>query len=500
MESASDSLIKLPLLFAGVPSPEEASAIVEHRAKGGKTIYFVTPEERASIQLGTGDAGVVWHDDGFVKKFLFESIHGWMGGKLGNIDQIIGGTAADMGRAKHLASMMHDVLALYSFDHTSAKHLFADGEPQRNMFRNHRWIEDGVPFQNFKGRGKGIITILIAAGPSLDSQWEHLKRIRDTMPNVGFITCGRSYKAAMAHGLKPEFVQEVEQYEWNDRLFLFAPEPPHTTYLVGPLTSCPNVYHSWPNKGQIVITWDHNYAQLMGKTKEQIDKHEFSMDGGNSVIHHMYNFAVWLGSETICLAGVDFAYPPGHKGTHADGTFHMWRPDIMKTERTYQAPLQVKSTDGGEVLSSQPYKNFCTFLEISINKTREKFIPNLKVINFSPHGQKIEGTEYEDIATWGISKSPAPSSAEPSSSLASGPVAFSASLVSPSMATWIDPSATNSPKNEPWPLTLPTDVVEPTVSDCAPTPTLRFLKPKRKSKKRKSGPKVSPRSGRKIRA
>ena len=48
---ASD-VIQLPLLFAGVPSPEEASAMIEHRAKGGKTIYFVTPEERPLAVFG----------------------------------------------------------------------------------------------------------------------------------------------------------------------------------------------------------------------------------------------------------------------------------------------------------------------------------------------------------------------------------------------------------------------------------------------------------------
>ncbi len=485
------SVIRLPMLFAGVPSAGEASAMAEHRKSGGQIIYFVTPEEQKQITLASGEAGVVWQNDAFVKKFLFEHVHGWMGGKVGNIDQLVGATAGDMDRSRHLASLMHDVLALYSFDHTSAQHLFKDGEPQRNMFKNHRWIEDGTPFQVFKGRGKGVITICVAAGPSLDGQWEHLKRIRDTMPNVGFIVCGRSYRQAMKYGLRPEFVHEVEQFEWNDRLFLFAPEPPAGTFLVGPLTACPNVYHAWPNKGQVCITWDHNYAQLMGSTKEQIAAHEHSMDGGNSVIHHMFNFATWLGSEVICLAGVDLSYPPGHKATHAEGTFHMWNPAVMRSERAYQAPLTVKSTDGGEVQASQPYRNFATFLEISLESAK-RFIPNLKVINFSPHGQEIKGTVYEDISTWGTSPSPAPSSALPSSALAFGPVAFSASLASASTLTSTEPSQASCAVNAGWPITKASELDEPSVSDLEPTMNLRFLRPRRKSRKPKSGPKDSP--------
>lgn len=489
-------VIKLPLLFAGVPAPAEASAISEHKKIGGQVIYFVRPEEKASIALGTGEAGVVWESDEFVKKFLFEHIHGWMGGKLGNIDQVIGATALDMSRSQKLASLMHDVLALYSFDMNSGQHLFKDGEPQRNMFRNHRWIDDGTPFHAFKGRGKGVITICVAAGPSLDSQWQHLKRIRDTMPNVGFIVCGRAYKAAMRAGLNPEFVHEVEQYEWDDRLFLFAPEPPPASFLIGPLTACPNLYHAWPNKGKVCITWDHNYAQLMGATKEEIAKCQKSMDGGNSIIHHMFNFATYLGSEVICLAGVDLAYPPGHKATHAEGTFHMWNPGVLKSELTYQNALQVPSTDGGMVLSSQPYRNFSTFMEIAISKAKG-LIPGLRVINFSPKGQMIQGTQFEDIETWGM-QSP-PSSVSASSGLASGPVAFSASFQSASTLTLTEPSQASCAINAPAPSIADIGKESKTENGFPPMITANFQKLPVKRSRPKAGRKASRPSTRTIR-
>lgn len=449
MEPASVT-VTLPMLFAGVPSEKEASSILEHRAKGGKVIYFVTPEEQAQIKLKDNEVGVVWSNDAYVKSFLLDHVPNWIGGKIGIFDGQVGANEKDMNKANRLASIMSDVLQLWSFDTTSAKHLFKEQTPYKNQFRNHRWIEDGAPFQAFKGRGKGVITVLVAAGPSLDSQWEHLARIRKNMPNVGFIVCGRSYKAAMKAGINPEFVQEVEQFEWDDRLFLFAPEPPENSFLVGPLSACPNLFHAWPNKGKVCITWDHNYASLMGDTPEQIANHEHSMDGGNSIIHHMFNFATWLGSEVICLAGVDFSYPPGHQATHAVGTFHHWNPEVLKTELNYQTPMDVPSTDGKMVKASQPYRNFCTFMEILISKSR-KFLPNLRVVNFSPHGQKIEGTDYEDISTWAMS--PPPSSVPPSSALASGPVAFSASWESASTLTSTEPSASSSPSSEASPIT-----------------------------------------------
>lgn len=446
------STVNLPMLFAGPPSPEEMPLIEQYRKDKRTIIYFLTPEEAKTFKLVEGEAGVVWTDDAFVKNFMFQHIHAWMGGQIGILDSTIGSNKDNQDRSARLASIMQDVIQLWSFDTSSAQHLFKDMVPQKNMFRNHRWIEDGAPFSAFKGKGKGIVTVLIAAGPSLDSQWEHLRRIRQNMPNAGFVVCGRSYKQAMKNGVAPEFVYEVEQFEWDDRLFLFAPEPPPATFLVGPLTACPNLFHAWPNRGQVCITWDHNYAQMMGATAEEIKNKTKSMDGGNSIIHHMFHFATHLESETVVLAGVDFAYPEGHKDTHAAGTFHMWNPEVWKTEHGKQAPMQVPCTAGGMVLGSQPYRNFATYMEIAIQDAKRRN-PALKVVNFSPKGQKIEGTVYEDISTWALQ--PPSSSASPSP-LALGPVPFSASLVPGSTFDSTNASTSSSLSAPPEPTTTAT--------------------------------------------
>lgn len=450
LAQAMGQIQKGPMLFAGLPSAEELKPIEDHKKQGGQIIYFVSEAEKLLYDLKPQEAGVVWTNDESVKQFLFENINGWMGGKIGNqMEGGIGAANENMPRAQRLASILMDVVQLWQFDQTSAKHLFKDNLPFKNMLKNHRWVDDGIHFHDLKGKGKGITTILIAAGPSLDSQWEHLKRIREKVPNVGFVVCGRSYKQAMKYGIYPEFIQEVEQFEWDDRLFLFAPEPPPNSIFVAPLTACPNLFHAWPNKGLVSVTWDHNYAQTMGVSPQEIAACEKSMDGGNSILHHMFHFASWLGSDTICLAGVDFAYPEGHKESHAQGTFHQWAPNVWKQEHQYQVPMKVPCTAGGEVTGSQPYRNFATYLEIAVNKAKQRQ-PNLKVINFSPKGQKIEGTQYEDISTWGTS--PSPSSAPPLSPLASGPVQFSASWESASTLTSIEPSGSNSPKSGDLPI------------------------------------------------
>lgn len=469
--SAMAQIQKGPMLFAGVPSVEECSAIDRHKAEGGEIIYFMTPEERASYPLGSGEKGVLWTDDGTVKKFLFDNLQVWMGGKLGNTMQgDIGAASDNIGRAQRLASMLMEVVHLWQFDESSAKVLFKDGQPYRNMLKNHRWVDDGFSFKAFKGRGKGIATILVAAGPSLDSQWGHLVRIQKELKDrVGFIVCGRSYKRAMEAGLNPDFVQEVEQFDWNDRLFLFAPRPPAHTILVGPLSGCPNIYHAWPNAGRVCITWDHNYAQIMGHKVG-----EDSMDGGNSILHHMFNFALWLGSDTIGIAGADLAYPEGCSGTHAVGTFHQWDAAVWKQEHTRQAPMAVPSTDGGTVTASQPYRNFGLYLEIQISKYL-KLNPALKVLNFAPKGQLIQGTQYEDIAVWGTS--PSVSSSSAASPLSQGPVSFVSSLVEASTLSSTESSGARLPEEASTSIEPPTPGAALTASDFALIPPPSSQKP-----------------------
>lgn len=464
LQEALTQIQKGPMLFAGVPSSQESEIIAKHRAGGGRMIYFMTEEEKKSFVLGENETGVLWSNDGVVKQFLFDNIQQWMGGQIGNgVTGDIGASEANVPRAKRLASILLEVVSLWQFDTTSAKVLFKDGQPYKNMLKNHRWVEDGFPFKAFKGRGKGITTIIVAAGPSLDAQWEHLARIqRDLKGKVGFIVCGRSYKRAMDAGIQPDFVQEVEQFDWNDRLFLFAPKPPQHTVLVGPLSGCPNIYHAWPNAGRVCITWDHNYAQTMGaKVGEE------SMDGGNSILHHMFNFAVWLGSDTIGIAGADLSYPPGCSGTHAVGTFHQWDPAVWKQEHARQEPMEVPCTSGGTVTASQPYRNFGVYMEIQISKYRRQN-PNLRVLNFCPNGQLIAGTEYEDIAVWGTS--PSVSSSQAVSPLSQGPVPFVSSLGDASMLSSSGSSSASLPENASTSTEAPTNGAALTASDFALIP------------------------------
>ncbi len=396
------STTKNLMLYVGIP--DETNPVEKYKADGTKMIYIVTPEEKASgFQIKEDEGAIVWESDTYLKRWFFENLHTWMGGKIDS-------SMSAQERMKRVAAILLEVIDLSNFDSNSAKILGKDNLPLRNVMQNFRWIEDGIKLSRFKNVFKGANVLVIAAGPSLNSQWETLRQLRIADPKLVIMVCGRNYRNTMKYGVHPQFVLEAEEFDWVDNQWMFAPMPPENTILATTPNVCPGILKHWPSEKVVLI--DHNLAQMFGwKVGED------SIDGGNSILHIIVNFAVFIGAKNVYLAGVDFGYPKGAlEKSHCDGSFPNWNPDVNKQESMFQDFLWMPSTDGGQVQSSPPYRNFKTFLELQIHKytTLDK---DLKFWNLSPHGCKIAGTEYLDIVKWKdqVCSPPSPSPSLPES-------------------------------------------------------------------------------------
>lgn len=434
------STTKNLMLYVGIP--DESNPVEQYKAQGTKMIFIITPEEKATGWEPKQDEGaVVWHNDQQLKRWFFENLHTWMGGKIDS-------SMAAQGRMRHAADILLQLIDLSNFDANSSKVLAKDNIPIKNTLQNWRWVEDGIKLSRFKNAFKDVKVLLIAAGPSLNSQWETLAAIRAADPKIAIMVCGRNYRNTMKYGVFPQFVLEAEEFEWVDNQWMFAPMPPANTILACTPNVCPGILKHWPTEKVVLI--DHNTAQMFGwKVGED------SIDGGNSILHIMVNFAVFIGAKDIYLAGVDFGYPKGAlEKSHCDGSFPNWNPDVNKQESMYQDFLWMPGTDGEQVQSSPAYRNFKTFLEVQV----EKFTAinkDLKFWNLSPHGVKIEGTEYIDIGKWKdeLCKPPPsspPESSPPDSSLSASPAVSHFTDTSPLV------TATNPPPPESAPTPTPT--------------------------------------------
>lgn|SRR3990167_4667400 len=387
----------------GIPTKKDVLDAVEMRKKEGKHIIrLLTPSEKLNASMGENEQGVTWENDEKLKRWLFDNEQYWLGAEF----------LADPEEPKMqpFVLIIGALMDLHNFDQSSAKVLSEDDMPFRNSMKNAKWIEDGVLMRRLKGAGwkAGKFAVLVAAGPSLDGQWEQLRRLRSD-PLAAFLIVGRTYRAAMANGVWPDFVVECEMYDWNRALWYFAPIPPPHTILACTQSVCPDIMSAWP--GDKCVLMDHNTAQLY-----KMKPHTDSIDGGNSVAHLAFNLAHFIGCNPICLAGVDLGYPDGkdQNDTHARGTFHEWGGDMKKAEHTFQEAIAVEGNDGKPLRSSPAYRRFGTFFELQIEKFRRDK-PDLKVYSFSPRGQKMSGVEYTEIAKWRLSPGSSPDFVGPGS-------------------------------------------------------------------------------------
>lgn len=303
------------------------------------------------------------------------------------------------------AEVFKKVIDLANFDTRSGEHLMGAVNPFRNICLNMPYALgcEHAPAMNVKGAGKGKPALICAAGPSLEDAIPHLKRLeKDCL----ILAVGRSYKLLRRHDIRVDYTFSVEMFPWDGAIFEgLKKEDVGDTILVFAAVCAHETVKNWP--GKRVCMWDAETAKMLDL------KHDWIF-GGNSVAHHILNYAVQiLDCEPAILVGVDLAYTKPR--THAEGTFHNWPEAVTKYEKEYQQELWVPSNGHGElhpechraqvflpggkvcgveVRSSPAYKNFCSLMEILVAKHGKE------VRNASPSGQMISGALYLDLAEY----------------------------------------------------------------------------------------------------
>lgn len=312
-------------------------------------------------------------------------------------------------RFKQFAELFANILKLTNFDTSSGEFLYAHVNPMRNLLTNMRWALRGDSCKDVVGSGKGKPAIICGAGPSLEDAIPHISRLQEQC----LVLCvGRSYKALIKAGIRVDYTVSVEMFDWDSTIFdgLTPVDVGNATLLYASVCA-PATVDKWP--GHKMCLWDVETAKILGRD-------DWIM-GGNSVSHHMFNFAAQiLQAEPIILVGQDLAYTKPR--THAEGTNHDWPQEIKAIENAFQAEEWLPCTGKGNmfypelhrvpvflggggfalsgqimVRSSPSYKNFATLFSILIAKHGKK------VYNACPNGQKIHGTEYIDLSTYLVS-------------------------------------------------------------------------------------------------
>jgi len=314
--------------------------------------------------------------------------------------------------------------SLMYFDTRSGVVLEQSVNPTSNVMRNMPYAlgtkeHPALRMRDYVGLGKGKPALCISAGPSLDDEMDNIKRLQKDCITI---CVGRVYKKLRDYGIRVDYTFSCEMFDWDSAIFDDLGNVEGTIMCYPPVCA-PATVEKWP--GKRLCTWDLNSAYLIGE--------KIAMMGGNSVSHHLLNFAAEiLQCEPIVLVGQDLAYTKPNGRTHAVATeAKNWPAEVMAQDTAAHAELtwapctgkgdrfcpelhrQSMMVGGGaskplpvgsmEVFTSKPYINFGTLFEILIGRHKKK------VLNACGEGLLIKGTEYVNLSEWNpCSPSPSP--------------------------------------------------------------------------------------------
>ena len=311
-------------------------------------------------------------------------------------------------RAEAFSKILKNAVDLMNFDTRSGNWLQAQVHPTANVMKNCLQMEWPLKhdLKNFIGLGKGKTALNLAAGPSLNRSLEDIKRIQDKHL---ILAAGRNFKLLKQAGIRVDYLFSCEMFGWDKVIFDgLTKEDCGDTILCFPPVCAPDTVAAW--KGDKLITWDANAAELL-------DTPVFMM-GGNSIAHHMYNFAAQiLQCDKIVLVGQDLAYTEPTGESHAKGSEHEFPEAVKVQDSTYQTEDWAPCTDDkkgpfhselhkqnvwivggvapvGPVLvrTSPSYVCFGKLFEILIKRHK------VPTFNACANGLKIAGAPYLDLS------------------------------------------------------------------------------------------------------
>jgi hypothetical protein len=314
-------------------------------------------------------------------------------------------------RVKQFHELLKKAVSLMHFDTRSGVILNLAVNPQSNVVKNLPRIvgckhEPAKMLKDIAVKGPGKPALSISAGPSLDDEIDNLRRLQEGRT---VLCVARLYKKLRAAGIRVDYTVSCEMFDWDSAVFDDVGDVGDTVLLY-PAVVAPATLSKWP--GRAVCMLDPELAVLLGEPLAQ--------GGGNSVSHHMFNFAAEiLNADPIILVGQDLAYTKGGV-THASGSEPSgWPAEVTAQDKAGHAELtwartygksgryhpechrQTCHLGGGgfgpignmEVLTSLPYKNFGTLFEILIARHPER-----KVWNACGEGLYLEGAPYLNLS------------------------------------------------------------------------------------------------------
>lgn len=253
-----------------------------------------------------------------------------------------------------------------------------------NNLGNLKYLKQSRNPAKLRDSYKGKPAIVVAAGPSLNKNFEELKAIYGKAVIIAVDTIvGR----LIDNGIIPDFVCSVERGYETYKYFYKDKNIPETVTLAGPLLLDQKIFETF--KGERVIPFRTEVMEYRWLQNKLEITDSVGMLMGMSCAHVAFGMAHLLGCSPITLVGQDLAYGEIEGQTHAVGTLYdddskklKYRKDDSFTEGYY----------GGTVRTSRMWSMFKFWYENAI------LTLDLDVINATEGGVKIANTRQMPLS------------------------------------------------------------------------------------------------------
>lgn len=221
---------------------------------------------------------------------------------------------------------------------------------------------------SFFGQFKDVPIIVVAAGPSLDNEFEHLRQVGN---KALILAVGTSVAPLLRNGIEPHMIivtdPQGEVFKQIEGLSLRVP-------LIVLPSVYPQVLQNY--SGPRIVAWQKG-INLSGQ--EPWASEDDLIETGGSVATTACDIAIRMGGWPVIFVGLDLGYPMGKN--HAYGTTYWYRKIIDRH------CLELPSNDGKTVLTVKNYNYMRRWLEGRIRRE-----PAIEFINTSQQGAFIQGT------------------------------------------------------------------------------------------------------------
>lgn len=244
-----------------------------------------------------------------------------------------------------------------------------------NIFKNLHFIKQSNHVSDLVGIiPKDIPFIIVAAGPSLDNNVDILKKAEG---KSFILATDRAVKTLIAHNIKYDAIITIDSRKSVE----FLDDPRCFEY---PILACIDSKNDILelNKGRkIWLTYSKFFIELY--RKYHINMNIYSI--GGSVATAAFNVARTIGSEKIILVGQDLAY----KGESSHTGGFVEKNILNDCDDEYVTDIY-----GKQVKTRRDWIYYLDWFETSIKKLND----NVKVIDATEGGAKIEGTEIMNLS------------------------------------------------------------------------------------------------------